>query len=124
MHFSISSVAGVKETQTGQVDAQWIMVIVFLITTFYALNYVEYWPVGNYNSLLHCPVQARSDLSLEKLYHMRIDLAPTKKREKKILNRRWSISCLKTKKLLKMWLISQQYILELHCYQARGMWFL
>ena len=28
MHSSASSVAGVKETQSGHVDAQWIMVIV------------------------------------------------------------------------------------------------
>ena len=41
---------------------------------FNALNYVGYWPDGNYNSQLHPTVQAGSDVSLQKLYDVRIEL--------------------------------------------------
>ena len=44
-----------------------------IIAMFYALTYVEYWPVEN--SLLHCTVQAGSDLSLEKLCNVCIKLS-------------------------------------------------
>ena len=53
-----------------------------LITTFYVLNYVKYWLVGNYNSLLHRTVQAGSDLSLEKLCNVRIELTEEEKQNK------------------------------------------
>ena len=57
----VSLVAGVKEIQTGQVDAQWIMVIVVNYHV-YVLNYGEYWPVGNYNSLPQYIAQFSLDL--------------------------------------------------------------
>ena len=50
--------------------AQWIMVIE-VNTMFYALKYVEYWPVGNYTSLLHRTAEAGSDLSPGKLCNVR-----------------------------------------------------
>ena len=39
----------------AQVGAQWTMVI--LVNMFSTLNYVEYTPVGNYNSLLYHTIQ-------------------------------------------------------------------
>jgi hypothetical protein len=66
-HIILSFVADIKETQTGQVDDNDHNPL--------RINYyVEYWPVGNYNSLLHPTVQAGSDWSLEKLCNVSIDL--------------------------------------------------
>ena len=52
---------------------------------FYALNYVEYWPDGNHNSLLHRTVQSGSDLSLEKLCNVRIELTEKKTERNQVI---------------------------------------